>query len=116
MKQRLTSNTQEIDKSGIYILTCNTCQMVNVGQTSPGLKQRYQEHIRYIKYNNTQSTHAQHILNNRHEYSPIDETMSLLNQVNNTALSLPHEQLYIQVYFCSSDIIVLRAVKRHLVY
>ena len=38
-----------------------------VGQTSRSLKQRYQEHITYIKHNNPQSAKALHVLNNKHE-------------------------------------------------
>ena len=78
MKQKQTSNTQEINKSGIYKLKSNTCQMAYVGHTSRSLRQRYQEQIRYIKYNKPQSAYKQHILNNRHEYGPIDKIMSLL--------------------------------------
>jgi len=59
------------------ILTCNTCQMAYVGQTSHNLRQSYQEHI---WYNNPQSAYAQHILNNRHNYGPIDNTVYLLNK------------------------------------
>ena len=78
MKQKLTSNSQQIGKSGIYRLTCNPCQMAYVGKTSASLRQRYQEHIRYIKFNNPQSAYAQYILNNRHKYGLIDKHMFLL--------------------------------------
>ena len=77
--QKQASSTQELDKSGIYKVTCNTCQKAYIGQISHNLRQRYQEHIRYIRHNNPQSAYAQHILNNKHEYGPIDNTMSLLN-------------------------------------
>jgi len=62
------------DRSGIYKLTCMTCDKAYVGQTSRNLKQRYKEHTRYIKNNNPQSAYALHILN--HEYSPIEKTMT----------------------------------------
>jgi len=42
-KPKLTSNTQERDKSGIYKPTYNTRQMSYIGQTSRSLKQRYQD-------------------------------------------------------------------------
>jgi len=47
--QKIDSNIQEQDKSGIYELTCNTCHMSYIGQMSHSLKQGYQEHIRYIR-------------------------------------------------------------------
>jgi len=43
---------------------------------------RYQECIRYIRNNDTQSAYAAHILNNIHEYGPINSTISLPEQVN----------------------------------
>jgi len=55
------------DRSGIYKLTCMACDKAYVGQTSRNLKQRYKEHTRYIKNNNSQSAHDLHILNNQHE-------------------------------------------------
>jgi hypothetical protein len=37
-----------------------------------------------------------HILNNRHEYGPMRNTMELLKQINKTKFLIPYEQLYIQ--------------------
>jgi hypothetical protein len=58
------------NKWGIYQLTRNSCNLSYVGQTSRSLKIRFQEHIRYIRNNNPQSTYAQHILHNQHELWP----------------------------------------------
>jgi hypothetical protein len=52
-----------------------------IGQTKRSLKLCYQEHIRYIKNNNLQSAYAMHMLNNRHEYGPMHNTMKLLKQI-----------------------------------
>jgi len=68
---------------GIYQLTCNTCNLSYVGQTSRSLNIRYKEHIHYIRSNNPQSAYALHILQNRHEYGPIDNTMTLLKHIKN---------------------------------
>ena len=54
------------NKLGIYHLTCNSCNLSYVGQTSRSLKVCYQEHIRYIRNNNPQSAYAHHILHNQH--------------------------------------------------
>jgi phosphoribulokinase len=97
-KRKVTSNAQQQDKSGIYKLTCNTCQLSYTGQTSCGLKQRYQEHIRYVRHNEPQSAYAQHILNNKYEYGPINNTMTWLKHINKTSLLLPYEQLHIQTH------------------
>jgi len=79
IKTKLANNTEEQDKGSIYKITCNTCQMSYIGQTSRSLKQRYQEHVRYVRNNEPQSACALHILNNKHEYGPINNTITLLN-------------------------------------
>jgi len=70
--------------------------MTYVGQTSWNLQTHYKEHIRYVRNNNPQLAYALHILQNRHEYGPMNKTMRLLKQVNKTASLIPYERLYIQ--------------------
>ena len=70
--------------------------MSYIGQTSRNLKQRYREHIRYIRNNNPQSVYAQHILQNRHEYGSITDTMTLLKPIYKMSMLTPYEQLLIQ--------------------
>ena len=83
-------------KWGIYQLTCNTCNLSFVGQTSCSLNIWFQEHIRYIRYNNPLSAYTLHILQNQHEYSQMNSTMTLLKPLNNPNLLLPYEQYHIQ--------------------
>jgi len=64
------------DRSGIYKITCTTCNKAYVGQTSRNLRQRYKERVRYIKNNKPQSAYAIHILNNKHEYGQPDRVFS----------------------------------------
>jgi len=64
MKPNTVNNKPYYNRSGIYKLTCNTCKLAYVGQTSCSLKLRFQEHIRYMRHNNPQSAYAQHILQN----------------------------------------------------
>ena len=52
-KPKTPDKNQEYNMSGIDKLTCNTCKMSYIGQTSINLKQRYREHIRYITNNNS---------------------------------------------------------------
>jgi hypothetical protein len=49
-----------------------------------------------MKNNNLQSPYAMHILNNRHEYGSMHNTMEPLKQINKTKFLIPYEQLYIQ--------------------
>jgi len=76
--------------SGIYELTCAT-RNIYVGKTSRSLKRRYQKQVRYTKQKGAQSTYTLHILNNKYEYGPINNTMCLLNQVNKGPLPIPFE-------------------------
>jgi len=46
------SKQNAIPSSGIYKLTCNTCQGVYIGQTGRSTDARYKGHIRYIRTNN----------------------------------------------------------------
>jgi hypothetical protein len=86
--------------------------MSYIGQTSRRLKQRYQEHIRYIRRNEPQSAYVLHILNNKHEYGPINNTMTLLKHINKTSL-LPYEQLYIQSYHQHKQLISEQYIGEH---
>ena len=96
LRPQTTNNTTIYNKSGIYKLTCKTCQHVYMGQTSRNLKKRYQEHVRYIRNNDLQSAFTQHILNNQHEYGTIEEIMKLLKPTNHISVLIPYELFFIQ--------------------
>jgi hypothetical protein len=70
--------------------------LVYVGQTNRSLKQRYQEYIRYIGNNDSQSAFAQHIVNNQHEYGTIEEIMKLLTPTKHTSTLIPYKLFFIQ--------------------
>jgi hypothetical protein len=91
--------------SGIYKLTCNTCKISYIGQTNRHLKQRYREHIRYIRNNDPQSAYAQHIPQNLHEYGSITDTMSILKPIYKTSLLISYEQLFIQTFHHNGNLI-----------
>jgi hypothetical protein len=59
-KQKQERN--KYDKSGIYQLTCPTCDKKYIGQTDTPFKTRFQEHLRDFKHNNRISKFAQHPL------------------------------------------------------
>jgi hypothetical protein len=88
-KPKRRNHTQEHNRSGIYELTCNTCKLAYIGQTRRNLKERYQEHIRYIRNNDPQSAYALHILKNQHEYGTITDTMTLLKAEQKPSMLTP---------------------------
>jgi ribosomal protein S27E len=99
------TQTPEHEKSGIYKITCNTCHKAYVGQTGRNLNLRLREHTQYIKNNDPHSAYALHILNCRHEYGNIKDTMTLLKQINKPSLLLPFEQMYIQNFHRNNKLI-----------
>ena len=88
------SNLQ--NPSSIYKLKCNTCNKMYVGQSGRGIDTRYKEHIRYIRTNNPQSAYATHILQNRHEYGPKNDTLQLLKACSNRTQMNCWETMYMQ--------------------
>ena len=80
-----------------YNIQINTIhQSITQHLTSRSLSLWFQEHIRYIRHNNPQSAYALHILQNQHEYGPLNSAMTLLKPLNNPNLLLPYDQYYIQ--------------------
>jgi len=65
----------------------------------------YREHIRYIKNNDPQLAYALHILQNRHEYGSLKETMSPLKQIHKISMLIPYEQLLIQTFHQNRNLI-----------
>jgi hypothetical protein len=59
---------------------------------------RYRKHKRYIKNNDPQSAYALHILQNRHEYDLLKNTMTLLKPIHKPSMLIPYEQLLIQTF------------------
>jgi len=105
VKTTNTTRTPPHNKPGIYQLTCNTCNLAYIGQTSRNVKTRYHEHIRYIKNNNPQSAYAQHLLNNRHQFGTIDNIMILLKPLHSQHLLTTYEQFYIHSFHKNGKLI-----------
>ena len=53
-------------------------------------------HYINVKANNPCTAYAQHILQNRHEYGTLAETMALLKPIQKESMLLPSEQFHIQ--------------------
>ena len=98
IQQQLTEKQTYNNPSGIYILKRNTCNGVYVGQSSRAKNVRYNEHIRCIRTNNSTSTYAAHMLENRHEYGTKENTLKLLKACQKETRMYCWEALYIQVF------------------
>jgi hypothetical protein len=82
--------------SGIYSIRCNTCNKQYVGQTRRSLKTRFIEHHRHIRTNEPKSAYALHILNNKHEYGPLQSTMELIKSCKKKRMA--HEYIRESLY------------------
>jgi hypothetical protein len=82
-------------------------------ETRSNIMSGYQKHIRYIKNNDPRSAYALHILNNRHEYGNIHDTMTLLKQINTPEILLPYEQMYMQSLYHNNELIQEQHPKEH---
>ena len=83
----------------LYLLrSCNTCNNIYVGQSDRSINIRHKEHVRYIRTNNPSSAYALHILQNRHEYGTIADTLQLLKKCQKGTRMNCWEALYIQIF------------------
>jgi len=53
---------------------------------------------RSIRNNNSTAAYALHILQNRHEYRPMNTTMDLLKPLSTPSLLIPHKLYFIQSF------------------
>ena len=98
-------NINIYEQSGIYKLTCQGCQQVYIGQTGRKLITRYNEHIRSIKSNKTDSAFALHILNNIHQYGPITKIMELIEVAKKGKLMNIKEEYQIYRHYKNNNLI-----------
>jgi hypothetical protein len=83
------------EKSGIYQLTCPTCNKKYTGQTGRPCKTRFQEHIRDFKYGNRKSKFAQHLLDERHPIDAMENIMDIMYVTNKGTMMNTIEKFYI---------------------
>ena len=55
------TQTNKYDHTGVYKLTCNSCDKFYIGQTGRSFQTRYKEHVKAITRGHNTSTYADHI-------------------------------------------------------
>jgi len=65
-------------RSGAYKLTCPDCNKAYIGQTGRSFTQRFKEHRNAFRSSSTTSNYAKHVLEHSHPFSPIQDTMQIL--------------------------------------
>ena len=73
-------------KSGIYQITCPSCNMKYTGQTDRLFNTRFREHLRDFKNGYGKSGFAQHMLENRHAIGTMNDIMDTLFFTNKRRL------------------------------
>jgi hypothetical protein len=59
-------------------MKCKDCSVKYVGQRGRTFNTRYKEHICYIKSNNSNTGYSRHILDTRHTYGTMEDTMDVV--------------------------------------
>jgi len=96
--QQLSNKNKDPNPTGIYQLKCNTCSRAYVGQSGRPITTRHREHLRYIRNNSSTSAYATHILDNRHEFGPAEETLKLLKPCSKGSRMDCWESLFIHLH------------------
>lgn len=81
--QHIKNNKDNIEKksnSGVYMLTCNDCPRVYVEQTGRSFDDRLKEHHRSFRLRNNNSTYANHLLENNHNFNPDFKILHVQNK------------------------------------
>jgi hypothetical protein len=99
--QHKNHDSDKYNRSGIYEIKCNSCQLKYIGQTCRNFRTCYKEHIQAIHTNTTTSRYAQHILDTGHAYGTIEDTLSILYHEKKGPLMNALEQFHI--YRLSKD-------------
>jgi hypothetical protein len=78
-----------------YQLTCPNCNKKYTGHTGRPFKVRFQEHLRGFKCGNNRSKFAQHLLENKHEISPMENIMHIMHIATKGKMMDTLEKFYI---------------------
>jgi len=85
----------EIQKSGIYKITCDDCPFVYIGQTIRSIQERYKEHDYHFRFcHSEKSSVAKHRHETGHKITQADN-LSLLHQVIDNRQIDAYETLFI---------------------
>jgi hypothetical protein len=88
-------NTDKYNKSGMYQMKFNECQLRYIEQTGRNFRTRNKEHIKAIRSNRPNSKYSQHILDTQHTYGTIVDTIDILHFEKKGPLMKTSERFHI---------------------
>lgn len=80
----------DVEKSGIYEISCNDCDEIDIGQTRRNIATRFKEHVNMRAA--VKTAVGEHIIENNHRISL--ENLKLVKNVTNTFELDAYESLY----------------------
>jgi hypothetical protein len=83
------------DRSGVYQLKCPSCDKKYVGQTGRPFRVRFREHQHDFRYMGRKSKFAQHLLDEGHEFGPMDDIMDIIQYASKGKLMDTIERFHI---------------------
>jgi hypothetical protein len=82
------NRNNKYNNSSIYKLKYTDCPLQYTGQTGRSFQTRFKENTRKIKHNKDTLAYTQHILNTRHTYKNLQNTME--RQTYEQTRKIPH--------------------------
>jgi hypothetical protein len=94
LTQNRNINQNKFNKCGVYQLTCHDYNKI-IGQTGRPFNVRFQEHFRDSKYGNGKSNFAQHLIDNKHSITPMEDIMEILHITKKESMMNTLERFHI---------------------
>ena len=95
LTRKKDNNSNKYKKSGVYQLTCQTCNKRYIGQTAGSFQKRFHGHLSDFKNGNGKSKFAQHLLDNTHSMGPMENVMEILRTMNKETMLNTLENFHI---------------------
>ena len=82
LQHNTTGTKNKYDRSGVYQLSCPSCDKKYIGQTARPLHICFREHQHDYRYMCSKSKFAQHLLEEGHEFGPMESIMDIVQYAN----------------------------------
>ena len=79
LHNKVTGKTDKYEKSGVYQLSCHTCDRKYIGQTGRPFHVRSREHQNDFRHMYKKSKFAQHLLDEGHKFGPAENIMDIIH-------------------------------------
>lgn len=95
LSKQNNSQQNKYDRSGVHQLKFQDCGRKYIGQKGRPFHVIIKEHFRDYKYKNNKSNFVKHLLENRHSFNSIENSMDILHTTSNGKMLNSMEIFYI---------------------